>query len=176
MNADPFGVPGRDSRAEPPCTVGAARPPARERVREWLLPVMTIFTTVFATTNVTEAPVVTDQRLGAIGVDLNADHLAVAETDASGNYVKAFSVPLVTYGKNTHQAEALIGDVVAGIVQYAQDIGSPSSLRSWTFARRRPFWKASPVSTAGCCRLSATARSKHTSSPAATVRELRYTR
>ena len=46
MNADPFGVPGRDSRAEPPCTVGAARPPARERVREWLLPVMTIFTTV----------------------------------------------------------------------------------------------------------------------------------
>ena len=46
LNADPFGVPGRDSRAEPPCTVGAARPPARERVREWLLPVMTIFTTV----------------------------------------------------------------------------------------------------------------------------------
>ena len=45
LNADPFGVPGRDSRAEPPCTVGAARPPARERVREWLLPVMTIFTT-----------------------------------------------------------------------------------------------------------------------------------
>ena len=46
LNADPFAVPGRDSRAEPPCTVGAARPPARERVREWLLPVMTIFTTV----------------------------------------------------------------------------------------------------------------------------------
>ena len=32
--------------AGPPCTVGAARPPARKRVREWLLPVMTIFTTV----------------------------------------------------------------------------------------------------------------------------------
>ena len=27
MNADPFGVPGRDSRAEPPCTVGAAALP-----------------------------------------------------------------------------------------------------------------------------------------------------
>ncbi len=27
LNADPFGVPGRDSRAEPPCTVGAAALP-----------------------------------------------------------------------------------------------------------------------------------------------------
>ena len=92
---------------------------------------------VFATTNVTEAPVVTDQRLGAIGVDLNADHLAVAETDASGNYVKAFSVPLVTYGKNTHQAEALIGDVVAGIVQYAQDIGKPIVIEKLDFRQKK---------------------------------------
>ena len=38
---------------------------------------------------------VTDKRRGAIGVDLNADHLAIAETDASGNYVDAFSVPPV---------------------------------------------------------------------------------
>ena len=38
---------------------------------------------VFVTTNMMGVPVVTDQRLGAIGVDLNADHLAVAETDAS---------------------------------------------------------------------------------------------
>ena len=35
---------------------------------------------------------------------------------------------------------------------------------------------ASPVSTAGCCRLSAMARSRRTSSPVATVRELKYIR
>ena len=39
---------------------------------------------VFATTGMMDVPVVTDQRRGAIGVDLNADHLAVCETDASG--------------------------------------------------------------------------------------------
>ena len=39
-------------------------------------------------------PVATDQRLGAIGVDLNADHLAVAETDASGNCVNAWRTPI----------------------------------------------------------------------------------
>ena len=34
-----------------------------------------------------DVAVVTDKRsLGAVGVDLNAGHLAVAETDASGNY------------------------------------------------------------------------------------------
>ena len=55
---------------------------------------------VFATTQMMDVAVVTDKQRGAIGVDLNADHLAVAETDASGNYVHAFSVPLVTYGKS----------------------------------------------------------------------------
>ena len=74
---------------------------------------------VFATTELPEVAVTTNRQRGAVGVDLNADHLAVAETDASGNYVKAWRVPLVTYGKSHHQAEALIGDAVAGMVEYA---------------------------------------------------------
>ena len=42
---------------------------------------------VFASTQMMDVPVVTDQRRGAIGVDLNADHLAAAETDATGGYM-----------------------------------------------------------------------------------------
>ena len=42
---------------------------------------------------------VSANKRGAIGVDLSADHLTVAETDALGNYVNAFSVSLVSYGK-----------------------------------------------------------------------------
>ena len=75
---------------------------------------------VFATTEPMDVPAATDQRRGAIGADLNADHLAVAETDASGNCINAWRVPLVTYGKNTHQTEALIGDAVASVVAYAR--------------------------------------------------------
>ena len=41
---------------------------------------------VFATTDMADVEITTDRGLGVIGVDLNADHLAVAETDASGNY------------------------------------------------------------------------------------------
>ena len=54
---------------------------------------------VFATAELPEVELTTDRRRGAIGVDLNADHLAVAETDASGNCINAWRVPLVTYGK-----------------------------------------------------------------------------
>ena len=49
---------------------------------------------VFVTTRMMDVPVVTDRRRGAIGVDLNADHLAVAETDVSGNCSNAWRVPL----------------------------------------------------------------------------------
>ena len=92
---------------------------------------------VFATTQMMGVPVVTDQRRGAIGVDLNADHLAVAETDASGNYVNAWRVPLVTYGKNTRQAEALIGDAVASVVAYAKEAGKPIVIERLDFRQKK---------------------------------------
>ena len=81
---------------------------------------------MFVTTDLAPVPAATDRRLGAIGVDLNADHLAVAETDASGNYLRAWRVPLVTYGKTGHQSGALIGDAVANVVEHAGRRASPS--------------------------------------------------
>ena len=92
---------------------------------------------VFATTQMMHVPVVTDRRRGAIGVDLNADHLAVCETDASGNYVNAFSVPLVTHGKSQHQSAALIGDAVARVVEYAREVGKPIVIEKLDFRQKK---------------------------------------
>ena len=92
---------------------------------------------VFVTTETVDVPVVTEQKRGAIGVDLNADHLAVAETDACGNYLHAFRVPLVTYGKSRHQAEALIGDAVARVVEYARRLGKPIVLEQLDFREKK---------------------------------------
>ena len=92
---------------------------------------------VFTTTQLMDVPVVTDRSRGAIGVDLNADHLTVCETDASGNYVHAFSVPLVTYGKTRHQAKAIIGDAVAGIVAYAREAGKPIVIEKLDFRQKK---------------------------------------
>ncbi len=92
---------------------------------------------VFATTGTMDVPVVTDQRCGAIGVDLNTNHLAVCETDASGNYVNAFSVALVTNGKSRHQAEAIIGDAVARVVAYARETGKPVVIERLDFRQKK---------------------------------------
>ena len=92
---------------------------------------------VFATTEPMDVPVVTDQRRGAVGVDLNADHLAVADTDASGNCINAWRVPLVTYGKSTHQVEALIGDAVASAVAYAREVRKPIVIEKLDFRQKK---------------------------------------
>ena len=92
---------------------------------------------VFATTAMMDVPVVTDKRRGAIGVDLNADHLAVAETDASGNCLNAWRVPLITYGKSQHQAEAIIGDAVARVVDYAREVGKPVVIEKLDFRQKK---------------------------------------
>ena len=92
---------------------------------------------VFVTTEMMDVPVVTDRSQGAVGVDLNADHLAVAETDSSGNCIHAFSVPLVTCGKSAHQAEALIGDAVAGVVERARQVGKPIVIEKLDFRQKK---------------------------------------
>ncbi len=92
---------------------------------------------VFVSTRMMDVPVVTDQQRGAIGVDLNADHLAIAETDASGNYVKAWRAPLLTYGKSSRQAEAIIGAAVASVVSYAREAGKPIVLEKLDFRQKK---------------------------------------
>ena len=92
---------------------------------------------MFATTELPEVEITTDRRRGAIGVDLNADHLAVAETDASGNYLNAWRVPLVTYGKSQRQSEALIGDAVASVVEYAREVGKPIVIEKLDFRQKK---------------------------------------
>ena len=92
---------------------------------------------VFVTTEMMDVPVETDQRRGAIGVDLNADHLAVSETDADGNWLKSWRVALVTYGKTSRQAEALIGDAVASVVAYAREAGKPIVIEKLDFRQKK---------------------------------------
>ena len=92
---------------------------------------------VFVTTRTVDAAVVTNKRRGTVGVDLNADHLAVAETGASGNYLRAWRVPLVTYGRSARQAEALIGDVVVRVVEHARSVGKPIVIERLDFRRKK---------------------------------------
>ena len=92
---------------------------------------------VFVSTRRSYFPVVTDRHRGAVGVDLNADHLAVSETDGDGNWLSSWRVPLVTYGKSSRQAEALIGDAVASVVADAKLLGKPIVIEKLDFRQKK---------------------------------------
>ena len=92
---------------------------------------------VFATVDVPKTPTVTSEKLGAIGIDLNADHVAVTELDRFGNPVSTHNFPMVTYGKSTHQAEALIGDVCAAVVAFAKETGKPLVHEELDFTKKK---------------------------------------
>jgi len=75
---------------------------------------------MFTTTGRVEAPVVTERKNGALGLDLNADYIAVSRIDASGNPTEAWSIATLLFGKSKHQIEAMLGDAVASAVRYAK--------------------------------------------------------
>ena len=77
-------------------------------------------------------------------MDLNADHLAVAETDASGNCVNAWRTRLVTYGESQRKAEALIGDAVASVVRYAREVGKPIVIEKLDFRQKKAVLEGQP--------------------------------
>ena len=74
---------------------------------------------VFATTTLEEPEWITKSTLGVIGIDVNANHLAIAETDHFGNVIKTSSIPLSLYGKSKDQSKAIIGDSCAKIIDLA---------------------------------------------------------
>lgn len=80
---------------------------------------------------------VTKKKLGCIGIDLNIDHLALVETDRSGNPIdnKRFSLNL--YGKSKNQAKALIGDVAKALVSTAKMAKKPLVLEKLDFQAKK---------------------------------------
>ena len=60
----------------------------------------------------------------------------------------AWRVPLVTYGKNTNQAEAIIGDAVASVVEYARRSRQAHRHREAGLPPEEGCsWRASPAGT-----------------------------
>jgi IS605 OrfB family transposase len=76
---------------------------------------------VHATTKRVEVLVVTNRKNGALGIDLNADHISSSRIDSAGNPSEAWNIPILLFGKTKDQIEALLGDAVVSVVQYAKD-------------------------------------------------------
>ena len=92
---------------------------------------------VFVTVPVSKPIQVTRQGIGAIGVDINADRLAVVETDRYGNPVACKTYPLCTYGKTRNQTSALVGDATKSIIDLCLKTKKPLVLEKLCFAKKK---------------------------------------
>jgi IS605 OrfB family transposase len=104
---------------------------------------------------------VSHRALGAIGVDVNAYHLAASETDRFGNLISTRRIDLPLYGKSTDQAKAIIGDAVAHIAAHAKEACKPIVIEKLNFQRKKAeLEKADPrtarmLSSFACNKISA---------------------
>ena len=92
---------------------------------------------VFASVAVEAPDLVSSRLLGAIGIDVNADHLAVAEVDRFGNYVGGRALPLDLAGKTSGRSLATIRDLAAEIAAEAKAAGKPVVLEGLDFRRKK---------------------------------------
>jgi IS605 OrfB family transposase len=90
-----------------------------------------------ATVNTVSAPIITIPDTGAIGVDLNANHIAVGEIDRFGNPISAKALPTSIYKRSHAQIEACLGDVVTEIVDVAKLSYKPVVAERLDFTKKK---------------------------------------
>jgi IS605 OrfB family transposase len=92
---------------------------------------------VFVTVTLPEVKTISDSRLGVIGMDINANHLAITETDRYGNPIDHFSIPCVTYGKTAVQRKAVIGDAIKLAIAFARNRCKPIVVEKLNFQKKK---------------------------------------
>lgn len=92
---------------------------------------------VFVSTKALVKPAVSRLATGCIGIDLNVGHVAVSETDRSGNLIAFERLPLHLYGRSSAQSETAIAECVKRIIAHAVRSGKPLSLENLNFAKKK---------------------------------------
>lgn len=80
---------------------------------------------------------VSNTSLGAVGVDINVDHLAVSETDRFGKLIDSFRIPCVTNGKTSDQRLDAVRCAAKAAVAHAAWAGKPLVLERLDFTRKK---------------------------------------
>ena len=88
-----------------------------------------------------DSPSDSTKATGAIGVDLNCDHLAMGEIDRSGNPVHGFHLDYFKgsslEGKSSDQITAMFGDHIRDIVAFAKLKHKPIAIEKLDFQRKK---------------------------------------
>lgn len=95
---------------------------------------------VYISTNVPSAAIkTTSKSYGVLGVDFNADHLAVTPTNHHGNLLKrqSFIVDLPLEGKSTQARENILSLALDKVVEFALDNKMPIAAEELDFSAKK---------------------------------------
>jgi IS605 OrfB family transposase len=87
--------------------------------------------------------VISNKLLGTVGIDINADHLAVSEIDRFGNLIKSFDLILNLKDKSSDQALDNIACAVKKITDYANAKNKPIVIEKLNFSQKKKDLKDS---------------------------------
>lgn len=92
---------------------------------------------LFVSCDVRAPELISNRNLGAVGIDINSDHLALSQIDACGNWTHSQKYDLHLGGKTSNQAGALIGDQVKQIIALAFHSCRPIILEKLDFKKKK---------------------------------------
>jgi len=92
---------------------------------------------IFVTIDEKQPLAKSQNNCGVIGLDINIDRIALAETDRFGNLIDKKSFLFATYGKSTNQSKAVIGDVVKQITEVACLKHKPLVIEKLNFEKKK---------------------------------------
>jgi IS605 OrfB family transposase len=87
--------------------------------------------------DVDAAEIKTLQGNGSIGIDFNAQFLAVTEVDRFGNYLCSFQVPFCAYHVSSKQAEQSLSCALKVVVEYALEKQKPIVYENLDFKKKK---------------------------------------
>lgn len=92
---------------------------------------------VAATVERPEAEIVTDRRPGAIGLDLNPEHVDIAELDRYGNPIGSQSFRYTVRGRSRDQITAALAEIAADVVDRARVERKPIVVEALDFGKKK---------------------------------------
>jgi IS605 OrfB family transposase len=104
---------------------------------------------VFVSTALEKKMPISQEGCGAIGIDLNTDHIAYVETDRFGNPLESKRLPWVSHGKSNNQLRAMTGDLCKMIIDKAKETKKPLVMEKLDFQKKKLSLKEK-----GCSKLS----------------------
>ena len=82
-----------------------------------------------------------DIRNDVVGIDINADLIAVAQTNHHGNLIQTYEIPLRLKGKTRNQRKWMIEQVVNEVMKHCKMVNKPLIIEELNFEKKKREFK-----------------------------------